>query len=93
MRRIPRELPARALGYDRHLKSNTSKKRMHSDVSSGGHALRTYPNDAGATLATSGRTLRAMPLEITAFWLAFMWPYEDEEDHEGPRRTTGAAGD
>src|ERR1019366_9567716 len=28
-------------------------------VSSGSHALRTYPNDARATLATSGRTLRS----------------------------------
>src|SRR6185369_9566977 len=28
-------------------------------VSSGSHALRAYPNDAGATLATSGRTLRS----------------------------------
>src|SRR4029077_16486871 len=27
-------------------------------ASSGSHALRAYPNDAGATLATSGRTLR-----------------------------------
>jgi len=40
-----------ALGYDRYLKSNTTKRRTHSLSPAGLHALRIYPHNAGGAIA------------------------------------------
>ncbi len=46
------------LGMDRHLKSNTSKRRTHSLFPSGLHARRTYPRYAGRSAPTPHAALR-----------------------------------
>ena len=46
-----------ALGYDRHLKSNTTKRRTHSLLRQGDHALPADPEHAGTQVTAPDRTV------------------------------------